>query len=146
MTNRVRYGEDFWRQMIGSQEQSALSVADFCEQHQLKTVTFYRWRKRLRERSLAGIDKRLTSARGDAARRANLATLERNSGHFVELMVDAAREFPQRASDSANSPPSLIEVSLAGGTLIRIHGYVEPDAIGQVVASIRDGSNALEGR
>lgn len=146
MTNRVRYGEDFWRQTIGSQEQSALSVADFCEQHQLKTVTFYRWRKRLRQRSLAGIDPRLASVGGDAATRATLATLPRKNGHLVELMVDAAREIPRRASDAASSPPRLIEVSLAGGTQIRIHGYVEPDAIGQVVASIRDGSNPLEGR
>jgi hypothetical protein len=31
-----------------------------------------------------------------------------------------------------------VEVSLAGGVLVRIHGHVPPNSIGQVIASIRD--------
>ena len=146
MTNRVRYGEDFWRQTIVSQEQAALSVADFCEQHQLKTVTFYRWRKRLRQRPLAGTDTLLASVGRATATRTKLATIQRSNGPLVELMVHATREPPRQSSESAGSSPRLIEVSFAGGTLIRIHGYVEPDAIGQVVTSICDASSGMEGR
>ena len=39
----------------------------------------------------------------------------------------------------------VVEVSLAGGVMVRIHGDISPAAIGQLVASIRD-SDQVGGR
>jgi transposase-like protein len=40
----------FWRKLIGQQEQSGLSVRAFSKQHGTSEHSFYQWRKRLAER------------------------------------------------------------------------------------------------
>jgi hypothetical protein len=40
---------DFWRQLIGEQQQSGMPVRAFCQQHRTSEYSFYHWRKRLRE-------------------------------------------------------------------------------------------------
>jgi transposase-like protein len=39
----------FWRELIGEQEQSGVSVRAFCQRHRLSEHSFYQWRKRLGE-------------------------------------------------------------------------------------------------
>src|SRR2546421_10613531 len=38
---------DFWRELIGQQQQSGLSVREFCRQDRTSEYSFYQWRKRL---------------------------------------------------------------------------------------------------
>jgi hypothetical protein len=48
---RTRLGRDrceYWRALIGEQEQSGLSVARFCKERGISEQSFYVWRKRLR--------------------------------------------------------------------------------------------------
>lgn len=40
---------DQWRECIGEQERSGLSVKQFCKERGLSVWSFYAWRKRLRE-------------------------------------------------------------------------------------------------
>ncbi len=37
----------FWREFIGRQEKSGVSVREFCRRHQASEPGFYEWRKRL---------------------------------------------------------------------------------------------------
>jgi transposase len=40
---------DVWRELIGKQQQSGLSVRAFCQRHGTSEYSFYHWRKRLAE-------------------------------------------------------------------------------------------------
>jgi hypothetical protein len=42
--------EQQWRQWIRQWQNSGLSVRDFCDRHALSQVTFYAWRRLLRQR------------------------------------------------------------------------------------------------
>jgi hypothetical protein len=55
---------------------------------------------------------------------------------LVELVVDTSH-LPASYHETADTY-RVVEVSLAGGVLVRIHGHVPPNSIGQVIASIRD--------
>lgn len=44
---RVRRGREFWQLVMQRQEESGISVAKFCEQEDLRAVSFYAWRKKL---------------------------------------------------------------------------------------------------
>jgi transposase-like protein len=147
MTNRVRRGEDFWRQAIAAHVASALSVADFCKTHELNQVTFYNWRRRLGELPPNGVatNRELVCAALPRPTRAVVKARRSRPEQFVELMVDSATDTGRRPIGPANAPQSLIEISLAGGMLVRVHGHVDPDALGSMVASIRDATCAQEG-
>ena len=43
-----------WRQRVGEQEQSGLSVRAYCQEHSLGEYSFYSWRRRLRDKDAAG--------------------------------------------------------------------------------------------
>ncbi len=40
---------DVWRERLGEQARSGLSVKQFCAEHGLTQYSFYAWRKRLRQ-------------------------------------------------------------------------------------------------
>lgn len=40
--------EDYWRARIAEQEQSGMSVGQFCREQKITEASFYGWRKRLR--------------------------------------------------------------------------------------------------
>jgi putative transposase len=46
---RQRRSESAWREMVDRQEQSGLTVAQFCEREGIKSASLYGWRSRLRE-------------------------------------------------------------------------------------------------
>lgn len=46
-----RQREPFWRDLIGRQQRSGLSIAAFCRDHGISQPSFFSWRKRLRLRS-----------------------------------------------------------------------------------------------
>lgn len=46
---RQRRSESTWREIVARQEQSGLTVTDFCEQEGLKAASLYGWRVRLRQ-------------------------------------------------------------------------------------------------
>jgi len=45
---RQRRSESAWREIVARQEQSGLTVQDFCEREDLKAANLYSWRVRLR--------------------------------------------------------------------------------------------------
>ena len=46
---RQRRSESAWRELVDRQEQSGLTVAQFCEREGIKSASLYGWRSRLRE-------------------------------------------------------------------------------------------------
>lgn len=47
MSRAQQQRRDLWRELIREQEQSGLSVREFCRQRQASEPGFYEWRKRL---------------------------------------------------------------------------------------------------
>ena|SRR6266404_2103806 len=41
---------EFWRKLVAQQQQSGLSVRDFCQQHRTSEYSFYQWRRRLAQK------------------------------------------------------------------------------------------------
>ena len=48
---RQRRSESAWREIMARQEQSGLTVQEFCEREGLKAASLYGWRVRLRQRA-----------------------------------------------------------------------------------------------
>ena len=46
---RQRRSEGAWRELVDRQQQSGLTVAQFCEREGIKSASLYGWRSRLRE-------------------------------------------------------------------------------------------------
>jgi putative transposase len=48
-SGRQRRSQSAWRELVDRQEQSGLTVAQFCEREGIKSASLYGWRSRLRE-------------------------------------------------------------------------------------------------
>lgn len=48
-TRRISNRSEYWRALIGEQEQGGLPVARFCKERGISEQSFYVWRKRLRK-------------------------------------------------------------------------------------------------
>ena len=48
-----RARQEWWRRQIQRQQDGSLSIAEFCRQLGVSTVTFYAWKRRFREAPLA---------------------------------------------------------------------------------------------
>jgi hypothetical protein len=49
MSETQKERRERWRQLVGQQERSGLSVRAFCQQQKTSEYSFYQWRKRLGE-------------------------------------------------------------------------------------------------
>ena len=45
---------EYWREIVCQQEQSGLSVHEFCKQRGVTEASFYNWRKQLRSKATVG--------------------------------------------------------------------------------------------
>lgn len=53
---RQRRDASQWRALVEQQRESGLSVRAFCQQHELNAVSFYAWRRRLRDQDSPAAD------------------------------------------------------------------------------------------
>lgn len=134
MSEKVRRGKEIWRKLLEEQAESGLSVAKFCELRQLSSVTFYNWRQRLKDESQSGKPSSRVASRGRPSK-----SKRADQDGLIELIVDGKHVIT--ASQPTVDSRRLVEVSLAGGVMVRIHGDISPTAIGQLVASIRDSDH-----
>jgi transposase-like protein len=51
MAKRAYRSAAQWQQLIDLWHTSELSITEFCQTHQLSTMSFYKWRQRLAEQS-----------------------------------------------------------------------------------------------
>ena len=81
---RRRRGESAWREIVARQEESGLTVQEFCEREGLKTASLYGWRVRLRRES--------GGKSAAAPRPGRRAAAEKVSGEFIDLgAIDSSR-------------------------------------------------------
>jgi hypothetical protein len=108
---------DQWRQRIGRQRASGLSVAEFCRKEGVSGAAFHRWKGRLRDRTggrqpsmgaqRASRESPTSRRRGPRGVTAGRSASTRKAD-FVELPVRGMRSSP------------WIELILADGTLVRV--------------------------
>ena len=101
----------YWRTQVAAHAKSGLSVVAFCRQHGLRpgTLTFWRWKFAHEARS--------------APPRATPA--------FVPVRVTPATAAPERAPIAG-----AVEITLASGRSVRVHGRVEPRWLAEVLAVV----------
>jgi transposase-like protein len=73
---RQRRSESAWREIVARQEQSGLTVTEYCDREGLKAASLYGWRVRLRQTASS---KKTSSTISDRAR------VERTSAEFIDL-------------------------------------------------------------
>ena len=113
--NQVLWEE--WRQRMERQQESGLSIVEFCRQEGVSAVTFHTWKRKLRgaARGRSAADAvargRRSADRADEPRRRPLRPQEDATAHsasFLQLPVLGARSGP------------WIELTLVDGTIVRI--------------------------
>jgi transposase-like protein len=101
-----------WLDLMRRQQQSQLTVREFCERHGLSEANFYVWRRVLRDRDL--LDDQSTPA-------SPMPT------SFVELTADAA---PASAT--------AVDVVLSERRLLRVHPGFDPGTVLQLVRLLEE--------
>lgn len=97
---RQRRSESAWREIVARQEQSGLTVTEFCEREGLKAASLYGWRVRLRPQ---GAGKRTSPAISNSAR------AEKTSAEFIDLgAIGASRGHFE------------VRLDLGGGVLLQL--------------------------
>ena len=78
MDQRVRQRRDerTWREIVARQEQSGLTVTEFCEREGLKAASLYGWRGRLRQGAVGKRGSPTISSR---------ARVDKSSEEFIDL-------------------------------------------------------------
>ena len=56
MAKRAYRNAAQWQQLIDLWHTSELSITEFCQTHQLSTMSFYKWRQRLAEQTERKLD------------------------------------------------------------------------------------------
>jgi transposase-like protein len=97
----------WWRRQIQRQVDGSLTVADFCRRIGVSTVTFYAWKRRLRESSPA-------PSPGRAAAR---PTHEANGASTPAFLPVSIRDA---------GPAGQLEIELANACVVRLKGTVDP--------------------
>jgi len=100
--------QEWWRRQIQRQHDGNLSVAEFCRRLGVSAVTFYHWKRRLRETSPASL---LPSAKPTAA------TNAASSPSFLPVSILDAM------------PSGQLEVTLANDCVVRLTGAVDPELL-----------------
>ena len=98
--NGQRRSESAWREIVARQEQSGLTVAEFCEREGLKAASLYGWRVRLRQQD-AG--KRTVPAISKSAHP------EKTSVEFIDL-----------GAIGASRSRFEVRLDLGGGVLLQL--------------------------
>jgi hypothetical protein len=97
---RQRRSESVWREIVARQEQSGLTVTEFCEREGLKAASLYGWRGRLRQggRRREGIPEISSRARA-----------EKSSEEFIDL-----------GAIGASRGRFEVRLDLGGGVLLQL--------------------------
>jgi len=103
-----RERQQWWRRQIQRQQDGRLSIAEFCRRLGVSTVSFYAWRRRLRETTpTSPVMSDRPPAKPSAANAAPVPT-------FLPVsMLDAA-------------PHGQLEIALTNACVVRLTGNVDP--------------------
>jgi putative transposase len=97
---RQRRGESAWCEIVARQEQSGLTVTEFCKREGLKAASLYGWRVRLRQ---AATGKKTSPTIADRS------GFERTSAEFIDL-----------GAIGASRGRFEVRLDLGGGVLLQL--------------------------
>ena len=103
-----RARQEWWRRQIQRQQDGSLSIAEFCRQLGVSTVTFYAWRRRFSEAPSASP----LISEGPAARSSTANGAPAPA--FLPVSMLAA------------GPDGQLEIELANACVVRLKGSVDP--------------------
>lgn len=112
--------EEFWRAAFRQCAASGQTISAFCRQRRLAPASFYAWRRTLAAREAAGTERRPPSA-------------SVGPGVPASGLAPAPAFVPVQLRDPA---AGVIEILLAGGRCLRLHGPVDYEALVEVVAAL----------
>ncbi len=119
---------EWWRRQIQRQQQSPLTVAEFCRRHDIKLVTFYSWKRRFQDPSAAPAAGGPNSQPKPAARLNPAA-----SATFVPVsLVDAGSN-------------GQLEIELGNACTVRLKGTVDPKLLRTAIRAAGQFDRAKEG-
>src|SRR3954454_6511639 len=119
----------WWRRQVERQEQSRVTVAEFCRRLGVSTVSFYAWKRRFREAPTASP---LVPERPSA-----LPLLEANNASTPAFL-------PVSILDAC--PAGQLEIELANACIVRLKGTVDPELLRIAIrAAARLGSDGRGG-
>ena len=100
--------QEWWRRQIQRQQDGSLSIAEFCRQLGVSTVTFYAWRRRFSE--------------------APPASPLISDSPAAKLSTDNGASAPAflPVSMLAAGPDGQLEIELANACVVRLKGRVDP--------------------
>ena len=102
----------WWRRQVERQEKSKLTVAEFCRRSALSPITFYAWKRRLR----------------DAAPAVPLVP-ERPSARPMPEANGASTPAFLPVSILNAGPAGQLEIELANACVVRLKGTVDPELL-----------------
>lgn len=126
--------EALWRDVLGRQAASGLSVRAFCTRESLKESAFHFWRRTIAQRSVRGVPEAATPAGGPEVRQRGAKNCERAVPAFI----------PARLTDSLPSHEALddttgIIIELTGGRLLRLPGTISAERFAELVQALEVG-------
>jgi transposase-like protein len=110
-----RARRDWWRRQVQRQQQSQLTVAEFCRRHAIHPVTFYSWKRRFQDDTATPA---APCPRPQPQHQAKPPTRGVPS-------ADAAF-VPVSIVDASASAGGLLEVELGNACTVRLKGTVDP--------------------
>jgi len=102
---------EWWRRQLQRQQQSGMTVAEFCRQHGLHAVTFYSWKRRFRDEAAAPATS--SSMSQPPAKRLTRSAPTSCAAFVPVSIVDASAD-------------GLLEIEFANACTVRLKGTVDP--------------------
>jgi hypothetical protein len=103
---------EWWRRQIQRQKEGSLSVAEFCRRLGVSTVTFYAWKRRLRE---------APPALPLVPERPSARPMPQANGPLVPAFL------PVSILDAGAA--GQLEIELANACVVRVKGAVDPELL-----------------
>jgi hypothetical protein len=116
MGSRRKDRELHWREILGRQSASGLSVAAFCRQESVSAPSFYSWKRKLNQRD--------APSRKRGSRTAN-SPQETRAVHLV----------PVRIESKSSSP---IRIFLPQGVSLETNGEIGESALASLLRALRE--------
>jgi len=112
--------ERFWRDVLGRQAKSGLSVAAFCRREGLTQPSFYAWRRTIAKRG---------------GRSEKPAVLRSRAVRFVPVRLGHRSPRSGAAANSLSEAPS-IRIELTGGLVLRLPEAISPQWLAALVRTL----------
>jgi hypothetical protein len=118
--------ERFWRDAIGRQRTSGLSIAEFCLRERLSRASFHNWRREIARRDAVAPAKTIAAKASRRTSSKAAVSGPQSVSAFVPVVV----------KDEAS--PAVVEVILPDRTLVRVSSGCDGRTLALVLAALAE--------